>query len=127
MNMNNIVQTFKTVVDDFNLVDGQNRGLHLGYHIFSSVTDTVIYNLEITILPTQEKVSLPCYILLEDDRKSQILRTLQLLDMFIKLTSEKWKIMDVPALAEVKQHEIQHLLIVLDQLGRKFGLNRDTI
>ena len=63
MNMNNIVQTFKTVVDDFNLVDGQNRGLHLDYHIFSSVTDTVIYNLEITILATQEKVSLPCYIL----------------------------------------------------------------
>ena len=45
MNMNNIVQTFKTVVDDFNLVDGQNRGLHLDYHIFSGVTDTVIYNL----------------------------------------------------------------------------------
>ena len=55
MNMNNIVQTFKTVVDDFNLVDGQNRGLHLDYHIFSGVTDTVIYNLEITILATQEK------------------------------------------------------------------------
>ena len=91
MNMNNIVQAFKTVVDDFNLVDGQNRGLHLDYHIFSSVTDTVIYNLEITILATQEKVSLPCYILPEDDPKSQILRTLQLLDMFIKLTSEDEK------------------------------------
>ena len=88
MNMNNIVQIFKTVVEDFNLVDRQNRGLHLDYHIFSSVTDTVIYNLEITILGTQEKVSLPCYILLEDDPKSQILRTLQLLDMFVKLTSE---------------------------------------
>ena len=37
MNMNNIVQTFKTVVDDFNLVDRQNRGLHLDYHIFSGV------------------------------------------------------------------------------------------
>ena len=44
MDMNNIVQTFKTVVDGFNLVDGQNRGLHLDYHIFSSVIDTVIYN-----------------------------------------------------------------------------------
>ena len=49
MNMNNIVQIFKTVVEDFNLDDGQNRGLNLDYHIFSSVTDTVIYNLEITI------------------------------------------------------------------------------
>ena len=25
-----------------------------------------------------------------------------------------------------KQHEIQHLLIALDQLGKNFGLNRDT-
>ena len=27
MNINNIVQIFKTVVEDFNLVDRQNRGL----------------------------------------------------------------------------------------------------
>ena len=26
----------------------------------------------------------------------------------------------------VKQHEIQHLLIALDQLGKDFGHNRDT-
>ena len=91
MNMNNIVQNFKTVADDFNVVDGQNRGLHLDYHIFSGVTDTVVYNLEITVLASQEKVSLPCYILLEDDPKSQLLRTLELLDMFIKLTSEDEK------------------------------------
>ena len=89
--MNNIVQTFKTVVDDFNLVDGQNGGLHLDYHIFSGVTDTVVYNLEITVLATQEKVSLPCYILPEDDPNSQILRTLELLDTFIKMTSENEK------------------------------------
>ena len=89
--MNNIAQIFKTVVEDFNLVDGQNRGLHLDYHIFSGVTDTVIYNLETTILATQEKVLLPCYILLEDDLKSQTLRTLQLLDMFVKLTSKNEK------------------------------------
>ena len=83
MNMNNIVQIFKTVVEDFNLVDRQTRGLNLDYHIFSSVTDAVIYNLEITILASQEKLSLPCYILTEDNPKSQILRTLQLLDMFV--------------------------------------------
>ena len=73
MDMNNIVQIFKTVVENFNLVDGQNRGLCLNYHIFSGVTDSVVYNLEITVLATQEKVSLPCYILPEDDSKSQIL------------------------------------------------------
>ena len=27
--------------------------------------------------------------------------------------------------AEAKQHEIQHLLIALDQLGKNFGLNKD--
>ena len=88
MNMNNLVQTFKNVVENFNLVEGKNRGLKLDYHIFSSATDILIYNLEITILATQEKVLLPCYILLEDDPKSQILRTLQLLDTFVKLTTE---------------------------------------
>ena len=87
--MNNIVQIFKTVVDDFNLVEGQNRGLHLDYHIFSGVVDSVVYELEITILATQEKVSLPCYILLEDDPKSQLLRTLELLNEFVKLTENE--------------------------------------
>ena len=33
--------------------------------------------------------------------------------------------MDVSELAETRQHEIQHLLIALDQLCRIFGLNRD--
>ena len=42
MSINNIVQIFKTVVDDFNLVEGQNRGLHLDYHIFSGVVDSVL-------------------------------------------------------------------------------------
>ena len=89
MDIKNIVQIFKTVVDDFNLVEGQNRGLHLDYHIFSSVIDTVVYNLEITILATQEKVSLPCYILPEDDPKSQLFRTLELLNEFVKLTENE--------------------------------------
>ena len=83
--MNNIVQIFTTVVDDFNLLEGQNRGLHLDYHIFSSVVDSIVYELEITILATQEKVSLPCYILPEDNPKSQLLRMFALLDEFAKL------------------------------------------
>ena len=33
--------------------------------------------------------------------------------------------MDVLELAKTRQHERQHLLIVLDQLGKNFGLNRD--
>ena len=89
MDMNNIILIFKTVVDDFNLVEGQNRGLHLDYHIFSSVVDSVVNELEITILATEEKVSLPCYILPKDDPKSQLLRTLELLNEFVKLTENE--------------------------------------
>ena len=87
MNMNDLVQTFKNIVENFNLVEGQNRGLKLDCHIFSGATDTLIYNLEITKLATQEKVLLPCYILPEDDPKTQILKTLQLLDTFVQLTT----------------------------------------
>ena len=76
-------------MDDFNLEDGQNRGLHLDYHIFSGVIDSVVYELEITILATQEKVSLPCYILPEDNPKPKILRTLGILSEFVKLTQNE--------------------------------------
>ena len=86
MNLNEIHHIFKTIVDDFNLEDGQNRGLHLTYHIFSSVIDSVVYELEITILDSEEKVSLPCYLLLEDNPKSKILRTLEILSEFVKIT-----------------------------------------
>ena len=34
--------------------------------------------------------------------------------------------MDISDSVGAKQHEIQHLLIALDQLGKTFGLNRDT-
>ena len=54
MDFNNIHHVFKSIVDNFNLEDGQNRGLHLDYHIFSGVIDSVVYELEITILATQE-------------------------------------------------------------------------
>ena len=53
MDLNHIHHIFKSIVDDFNLEDGQNRGLHLNYHIFSGVIDSVVYELEITILATQ--------------------------------------------------------------------------
>ena len=89
MDLNNIHHIFKSTVDDFNLEDGQNRGLHLDYHIFSGVIDSVVYELEITILATQEKVSLSCYILLEDNPQPKILRTLGILSEFVKLTEKE--------------------------------------
>ena len=89
MDFNNIRHVFKSIVDDFNLKDGQNRGLHLDYHIFSGVIDSVVYELEITILATQEKVSLPSYILPEDNPKPKTLRTLGILNEFVKLTQKE--------------------------------------
>ena len=86
MDLNAIHHVFKSIVDDFNLEDGQNRGLHLSYHIFSGLIDTVVYELEITILDSEEKVSLPCYLLPEDNPKPKILRTLEILNEFVKIT-----------------------------------------
>ena len=63
-----------------------NRGLHLSYHIFSGLIDAVVYELEITILDSEEKVSLPCYLLPEDNPKPKILRTLGILNEFVKIT-----------------------------------------
>ena len=84
MHFNSIHHIFKSIVDDFNLEDR-----HLDYHIFSGVIDSVVYELEITILATQEKVSLPCYILPEDNPKSKILRRLGILSEFVKLTQKE--------------------------------------
>ena len=86
MNLNEIHHIFKSIVDNFNLEDGQYRGLHLSYHIFSGVIDSVVYELEITILNSEETVSLPCYLLPEDNPKPKILRTLGILSEFVKIT-----------------------------------------
>ena len=59
MDLNEIHHIFKLIVDDFNLEDGQNRGLHLSYHIFSGVIDSVVYELEITILDSRKKCPSP--------------------------------------------------------------------
>ena len=77
MDLNNIHHIFKTVVDDFNLVEGQIRCNHLSYHIFSGVIDSVVYEVEITILAMQDEVSLPCYIFPEDNPKPKFLEHLK--------------------------------------------------
>ena len=66
MDFKNTHHVFKSIVDDFNLEDGQNRGL-----------------------ASQEKVFLPCYILPEDNPKPKILRTLGILNEFVKLTHKE--------------------------------------
>ena len=48
--MASILQVFDSIVHNYNNTKGLKHELHLDYHIFNGVTDTVIYNLEITRL-----------------------------------------------------------------------------
>ena len=86
--MASIIQIFDSIVHSYNTTKGLKHELHLDYYIFNGVTDSVIYDLEITRLWTQEKVSLPCFLLLGDDPEKQIAETLRLLHTFVQLTSD---------------------------------------
>ena len=86
--MASILQVFDSIVHNYNNTKGLEHELHLDYHIFNGVTDTVIYDLEITTLRMQEKVSLPCFLLPEDDPEKQIVETLRFLVTFVQLTSD---------------------------------------
>ena len=74
--MASILQVFNSIVQNYNATKGLEHKLHLDYHIFNGVTDSVIYDLEITRWQMQEKVSLPCFLLLGDDPEKQIVETL---------------------------------------------------
>ena len=86
--MPSIIQIFDSIVHSYNTTKGLENELHLDYHIFNGVTDSVIYDLEITRLQTQERVSLPCFLLPGDDPEKQIVETLRLLHTFVQLTSD---------------------------------------
>ena len=83
-----IIQIFDSIVHSYNTTQGLKHELHLDYHIFNGVTDSVIYDLEITRLWTQEKVPLPCFLMVGDDPEKQIAETLWLLHTFVQLTSD---------------------------------------
>ena len=48
--MASILQVFDSIVQIYNATKGLEHELHLDYHIFNGVTDSVIYDLEITRL-----------------------------------------------------------------------------
>ena len=48
--MASIIQIFDSIVHNYNTTQGLEHELHLDYHIFNGVTDSVIYDLEITRL-----------------------------------------------------------------------------
>ena len=45
-----IIQIFDSIVYSYNSTKGLEDELHLDYHIFNGITDSVIYDLEITRL-----------------------------------------------------------------------------
>ena len=45
-----IIQIFDSIVHSYNSAKGLEEQLHLDYHIFNGITDSVIYDLEITRL-----------------------------------------------------------------------------
>ena len=83
-----IIQIFDSIVHKYNSTQGLEEELHLDYHIFNGITDSVIYDLDITRLRTQEKVYLPCFLLPGDDSEQPIAETLRLLHTLIQLTSD---------------------------------------
>ena len=48
--MASIIQIFDSIVHSYNSTKGLENELYLDYHIFNGVTDSVIYDLEITRL-----------------------------------------------------------------------------
>ena len=86
--MASIIQIFDSIVHNYNSTKGLENEFYLEFHIFNGVTDSVIYDLEITRLRTQEKVSLPCFLLPGDDPEKQIAETLRLLHTFVQLTTD---------------------------------------
>ena len=72
-----IIQIFDSIVHQYNSTQGREEQLHLDYHIFNGVTDSVIYDLEITRLRTHG-----------DNPEQQIAETLRLLHTFVHLTSD---------------------------------------
>ena len=45
-----IIQMFDSIVHNYNSTKGLEEELHLDYHIFNGITDSIIYELEITRL-----------------------------------------------------------------------------
>ena len=84
--MAEIEQIFDTIVHRYNTTHYEHQ---LAYHIFNSVTDSVIYELEMTNVFTDEQVSLPCFLFPgKEDPEKAILHTLELLKEFVRLTSD---------------------------------------
>ena len=80
-----IIQIFDSIVHKYNSTQGFEEQLHLDYHIFNGITDSVIYDLEITRLRTQGVSTLFSF----DDPEQQIAETLRLLHTFVHLTCQK--------------------------------------
>ena len=68
---------FDTVRHDFNnSVEAWNKGLTVNYTIFTTDKDNITYQWEITNIQSQDEIRLPCKLKEDEDKETQICKTL---------------------------------------------------
>ena len=74
-------QIFDKVRHDFNmtLVESWNKGLTVDYTIFTTAKDNITYQWEITNILSQDEVRLPCKLKEDEDKETQIHKTLSII------------------------------------------------
>ena len=82
--MDSLKQIFDKVRHDFNnLVESWNKGLTVDYTIFTIAKDNITYQWEITNILSQDEVHLPCKLKEDEDKETQIHKTLSIIKELI--------------------------------------------
>ena len=66
-----------------NLVESWNKGLTVNYTIFTTDKDNITYQWEITNILSQDEVHLPCKLKEDEDKETQICKTLNIIKELI--------------------------------------------
>ena len=75
---------FNKVRHDFNnSVKSWNKGLTVDYTIFTMDKDNITYQWEITNILSQDEVRLPCKLKEDEDKETQIRKTLNIIKELI--------------------------------------------
>ena len=73
-------EIFEKVRHDFNnSVEAWNKGLTVDYTIFTTDKDNITYQWEITNILSQDEVHLPCKLKEDEDKETQIHKTLNII------------------------------------------------
>ena len=82
--MDSLKQIFDKVRHNFNnSVESWNKGLNADYTIFSIAKDNITYQWEITNILSQDEVCLPCKLKEDEDKETQIHKTLSIIKELI--------------------------------------------